>query len=117
MKVCNRAGCVTLFNGKSGRCPEHELEARRARPDNKVYASREHRAFRTAVLTRDQVCVITGCDEPATVADHHPLKRRELAARGMDPNDPRHGRGLCARHHNQHTARTAPGGFRQTRDT
>jgi 5-methylcytosine-specific restriction protein A len=30
---------------------------------------------------------------------------------GLDPNDPKFGRGLCKRCHDEHTARTSPGGW------
>lgn len=63
-----------------------------------------------AVLARDPLCVICGI-RISTVADHHPLERRELVARGLDPNDPERGRGLCSGCHNAKTARTSPGGW------
>jgi 5-methylcytosine-specific restriction protein A len=44
-------------------------------------------------------------------ADHWPLSRRELTEQGLDPDDPRHGRGLCARCHSSETARHQPGGW------
>ena len=112
MKVCNVTGCPTLFEGKGGRCPAHAREARGKRVGNKVYSTRGHRTFRDAVLTRDVVCVIPTCVQWATVADHYPRTRLELVALGLNPNDPQYGRGLCAQHHNQHTAATSPGGFR-----
>jgi len=56
------------------------------------------------------VCVL--CNEAlSTVADHWPLSRRELSARGMDPDDPQYGRGLCDHCHNQETAANQPGGW------
>jgi 5-methylcytosine-specific restriction protein A len=45
------------------------------------------------------------------VADHWPRDRRELERLGLDPDDPQHGRGLCASCHGKHTAKTQPGGF------
>ncbi|AUS34616.1 hypothetical protein C1M55_28210 [Rhodococcus qingshengii] len=45
------------------------------------------------------------CGAEATIADHHPLSRRELIVQGLDPNDPHHGRGLCKRCHDSHTAK------------
>jgi 5-methylcytosine-specific restriction protein A len=44
-------------------------------------------------------------------ADHWPLSRRQLAAQGMNPNDPKHGRGLCTPCHSRETARDQPGGW------
>jgi 5-methylcytosine-specific restriction enzyme A len=70
---------------------------------------RDH--FRTPVLeAAGYVCQWPdGCTAEATDADHHPSTRRELIAKGLDPNDPRYGRALCARHHHQHTASYTPG--------
>lgn len=112
MKVCNIHGCPTMFTGTGSRCPEHATQARKARASNRVYSTRGHRTFREAVLTRDTVCVIPGCIDWATVADHYPRDRKTLVELGLNPNDPQHGRGLCATHHNQHTAATNPSGFR-----
>jgi 5-methylcytosine-specific restriction enzyme A len=56
-------------------------------------------------LERDPICVICGI-APATVADHYPLSRKELVARGMDPNDPAHGRGLCKPCHDSYSGTT-----------
>ncbi len=103
MRVCNRPGCPTLFNGEGGRCPEHATQARRARVDNKVYSSPGHRSFRAAVLTRDAICVECRT-ERSTVADHHPYSRRELSEAGLNPDDPQHGRGLCHPCHSKYTA-------------
>lgn len=112
MKVCNVAGCPELFEGKGGRCPTHTREARARRTSNRVYNTAGHQRFREVVLTRDVVCVIPGCVQWATVADHYPRDRRTLVELGLNPNDPQYGRGLCTVHHNQHTAATNPSGFR-----
>jgi 5-methylcytosine-specific restriction protein A len=70
----------------------------------------EHRdRFRAGVLARDPDCVL--CGDPATQADHHPLSRKELVARGLDPNDPEYGRGLCRPCHSSETAQHQPGGW------
>jgi 5-methylcytosine-specific restriction protein A len=47
----------------------------------------------------------------STVADHWPVDRRELVARGMNPDDPSGGRGLCASCHGKETAIHQPGGW------
>ena len=111
MRVCNVPGCAELFDGPGGRCPTHKREARAARVTNRVYNTPGHHRFRNAVLTRDVVCVIDGCVQWATVADHYPRDRRTLVDLGLNPNDPQYGRGLCAQHHNAHTAATSPGGW------
>jgi 5-methylcytosine-specific restriction protein A len=51
------------------------------------------------------------CGERSTDADHFPLDRRELERRGLDPDDPAYGRGLCGAHHRSETARLQPGGW------
>lgn len=61
------------------------------------------------------MCVLCG-KAPSVVADHWPLSRRELVARGLDPNDPRYGRGLCADCDRAQTARRQPGGWAKGRD-
>jgi 5-methylcytosine-specific restriction protein A len=56
------------------------------------------------------VCVLCGFNF-ATVADHYPLTRKELVERGMDPNNPDAGRGLCKPCHDRYTAISSPGGW------
>lgn len=108
MKVCSIPGCPTLVD--SGRCATHNTQARKARVDNRAYSSKAHLTFRDAVLKRDPTCVLCH-NAPSHVADHYPRTRRELVAHHMNPNDPKHGRGLCDDCHNKHTARTSPGGW------
>jgi 5-methylcytosine-specific restriction protein A len=113
MRVCNVAGCPTLYEGKGGRCPTCTTQADRARGTarDRGYNTRGHQAFRNHVLTRDPICVIPGCINFSTVADHYPLSRRELQERGLNPNDPAHGRGLCKPHHDSETSQHQPGGW------
>ncbi len=116
MRVCGVPGCPSVYPRSEGsRCAAHRKAARQARYEtNNVYSSKAHRAFRNAVLTRDVYCQALGpdgCVQFATVADHYPLTRRELVELGLDPNSPTAGRGLCATHHNQHTAATTPSGW------
>lgn len=67
------------------------------------YGHRHRTRFRTAVLARDPTCV--RCHEaPSHHADHWPLTRRDLVAQDLDPDEPQHGRGLCARCHAAVTA-------------
>lgn len=112
MRVCNVHGCAVLFEGKSGRCPTHRREADRARGTSKErgYATRGHRQFRDAVLTRDPICVLCNLAF-STVADHYPLSRRELIELGRNPNDPAAGRGTCKPCHDRSTAQHQPGGW------
>jgi 5-methylcytosine-specific restriction protein A len=115
MRVCSVTGCGTLYPKTEGsRCAAHRVQADRARgtASERGYTSPGHRTFRNAVLHRDPICVVCQQRE-STVADHHPLSRRELIARGMNPNDPHHGRGLCKPCHDSQTALNQPGGWNQ----
>jgi len=113
MKTCSKPGCPTLVEAGDGRCKPHKAEADRARgtATERGYTGAGHQAFARAVLRRDKVCVMPECDRAAKHADHHPLSRKELIAAGLDPNDPRHGRGLCHEHHSSETTQHQPGGF------
>lgn len=116
LTTCSTPACPELVT--SGRCPgcSTEAEQRRGTSASRGYGKRHRRVFRAQVLERDVNCVLCigdGSWTPATVADHWPLSRRELTERGLDPDDPKHGRGLCARCHNQETARNQPGGWNE----
>ena len=109
-RVCSKPGCPNLHQG-TGQCPTCRAATDRARrPHGNPYATPGHRAFREHVLTRDPICVAC-LARPSTVADHHPRERWELIEAGENPNDPKHGRGLCKPCHDKHTARTSPGGW------
>lgn len=112
LKPRSRCPRCKHLHGGTGTCATCKATA-----DDRPSASmrgynREHRErFRAGALAKDPVCVL--CHrEPATRADHWPLSRRELVAAGLDPNDPQHGRGLCASCDSTQTARRQPGGFR-----
>lgn len=117
-RVCSNPGCGTLHEG-TGRCATCERAAeRRRRPRGNPYSSRGHLAFREAVLAMNPRCVCRGCGghdglcaAVATVADHFPHERADLVAMGQDPDDPAHGRGVCAPCHDRKTARTRPAGW------
>lgn len=111
LRVCAVPGCPTLTPG--GRCPAHAKASDRARgtASQRGYTSKGHRrTFREQVLARDPICKV--CRKArSTVADHYPVSRRDLIAQGLDPNDPKHGRGLCDTCHNRETAQHQPGGW------
>lgn len=109
-RVCSVPGCPELTTG--GRCQAHKRESDRARGTaaQRGYNSKGHSTFRAAVLAKDPTCVLCQ-QQPSTVADHWPLSRRDLVLRKLNPNDPQHGRGLCAPCHNSETARHQPGGW------
>lgn len=116
-RICSKPGCPTIHDCDTGsRCPKHTREAMQAHWDRtKGYNTKAHRIqFRLAVLAKDPICVL--CDNAvSTVADHYPKSREDLIALAMNPDDPKHGRGLCEGCHNTETARNQPGGW-NTRD-
>ena len=123
LRVCSQPGCPELTD--QGRCQAHRKQADRARGtrQQRGYGKAHTNRFRPGVLKRDPLCRCTDqtrtathhhgpqCLAPSTVADHWPLDKRELIARGMDDNDPAHGRGLCKVCHDHHTAQAQPGGW------
>lgn len=104
------------------RCRQHHtdhrgtLDAARPTAAQRGYDHTHRRRFRTPVLRRDPHCTCPGCPaclapgtrclRPSTDADHWPRTRLQLEAAGQDPNDPRHGRGLCHECHSSHTVRS-----------
>lgn len=104
------------------------VNRRRPNPTSLGY-DQQHRAFRDAVLTRDKWCTCPGCPScyhkapgspcirSSKHADHWPETRRQLEARGANPNDPRHGRGLCHPCHSHWTASRGGGFGNPTKDT
>lgn len=123
---CTYPPCAVLVYG-GGRCPEHKVffklssAASRRETQGNVYTGRGHRRrFRPGVLRKDPYCRCdidhaphgaAPCPQPSTQADHWPIERRALVARGMDPDDPQYGRGLCLPCHSAATARLQPGGW------
>ena len=108
--VCPVPGCPQLTDG--GRCPTHRNQDDPARgtATQRGYTSRAHRAFRHAVPQRDPICVICHT-APSTHADHWPTPRRDLIAQGLNPNNPKYGRGLCASCNSIQTTQRQPGGW------
>jgi 5-methylcytosine-specific restriction protein A len=115
-RVCSRPGCPTLTTTTS-RCQPCTREADTARGTaaQRGYTSSGHQQFREAVLARDPICKLCRRTR-STVADHHPVSRRDLETQGLDPNDPTRGRGLCKPCHDRSTAREQPGGWNTSGD-
>lgn len=112
-RPCREARCPNPALPDQGRCEAHARKADRDRgtATERGYTSRGHRlVFREGVLARDPICKLC-LRAPSTIADHHPLSRRELLDLGLDPNDPTRGRGLCKACHDRETARHQPGGW------
>ena len=107
-------------------CTRRVSDQRRGNATDRGYGRRHRRVFRAEVLQRhlfcqcrDASCRSHGdrCVSRSSVADHWPMTRRELVAAGEDPDDPKHGRGLCKPCHDHATA-TDPrtrGGWHATR--
>lgn len=115
MRVCSVHGYPTVYpNTEGSRCATHRAAADKARgtATARGYNSRGHRAFRTAVIQANPVCVACHI-AVSTVADHHPHGRHKLIELGLNPNDPQHGRALCTACHGKATAANQPGGWRQ----
>uniref|UniRef100_A0AAU8GP67 HNH endonuclease n=1 Tax=Mycobacterium Phage BigBubba TaxID=3158890 RepID=A0AAU8GP67_9CAUD len=101
-KPCTKCGAKAT---RRGLCARHDRQgdSHRGSARDRGYDSEHETEFRAAVLAAQPICP---CGQPSTVADHYPLSRRELIRQRLNPNDPRHGRALCATCHNTHTART-----------
>lgn len=120
-RVCSTPGCPQYSQG--GRCADcrAKAEAKRGSARRRGYGRGHEQQFRPGVLARDPVCVCTEvghghvdpCGRPSVHADHWPTSRRELVAAGLNPDDPKHGRGLCGPCHSSETAQHQPGGWNQ----
>lgn len=110
-RVCSTPGCPE-FAPNGGRGPECRAEAEAARGTSRQrgYGADHERLFRRPVLERDPVCVLCRA-APSKHADHWPLSRKDLVAEGLNPNDPKRGRGLCTPCHSKETAQHQPGGW------
>ncbi len=113
-KPCTQPGCTELVQafGSRGRCDEHEQAAEEHRGSSRWrgYTGRGHRRFREEVLARDPICVLC-MKRPSKDADHYPTSRKGLISQGLNPDDPKYGRGLCSPCHKTETAEHQPGGW------
>ncbi|MEU1497004.1 holin [Streptomyces sp. NPDC005732] len=119
-RVCSVPRCPEYT--QRGKCEDHrrEAEQQRGTARRRGYGKQHEQRFRPGVLAKDPTCVCTNeghghdgarCGQPSVHADHWPLSRRQLVEQGHDPDDPRHGRGLCGPCHSSETAREQPGGW------
>lgn len=109
-RICSVPGCPEYT--QRSRCPDHQraAEQRRGSPRQRGYGRQHETRFRPGVLAKHPTCVL--CRKaPSVHADHWPLSRRDLVDRGLDPDDPDHGRGLCGPCHSSETAMHQPGGW------
>jgi 5-methylcytosine-specific restriction protein A len=109
-RICSVPGCPEYTT--SGRCEDHrqQAEQKRGSARQRGYGKQHEQRFRPGVLAKNPTCVLCG-QAPSVHADHWPLSRRELVEQGLDPDDPKHGRGLCGPCHSSETAANQPGGW------
>ncbi|MEW2631799.1 holin [Streptomyces sp. NPDC048389] len=107
---CTTPGCAGTPLPPASKCPRHDKRRPRRSAAAQGYGREHEQRFRAGVLERDPVCRVCG-QAPSTQADHWPLSKRELKARGLDDHDPLRGRGLCAPCHSSETAKHQPGGW------
>jgi 5-methylcytosine-specific restriction protein A len=105
--------CPTVVPHGHSRCGDciRKAEQTRGTAHQRGYGATHRKVFRAGVLARHPFCQHPRCTERATDADHWPLSRRQLVDAGLDPDDPKHGRGLCHAHHSRETATNQPGGW------
>lgn len=104
LSVCPTRGCPELTTGGPCAGCASARDAARGNSRERGYGKAHRQRFRVGVLARHPVCTL--CHRAASVhADHHPLARETLVLRGLDADDPKHGRGLCASCHSSETAR------------
>lgn len=119
-RAMHRCKCGELTRGRCPTC-QRTTDQKRGSFRQRGYGNTHDTRFKQGVLQRDPTCVCTQtnhghatpCGKPSRHADHHPLDRRELVAQGLDPDDPKHGRGLCHSCHSSETALLQPGGWNQ----
>lgn len=103
LSVCPTRGCPELTPGGPCAACASKREQTRGSSRQRGYGRGHVMRFRHGVLARDPVCVLCR-SRPSLHADHWPLSRDTLVLRGMDADDPKHGRGLCASCHSRETA-------------
>jgi 5-methylcytosine-specific restriction protein A len=108
-KPCSQPGCSALTNG--GPCDDHKRQRESQRDGtSSAYKTTRWQRIRKRFLYLNPWCLL--CAQQACVADHWPVSRRDLVAKGeADPDAFKHLRPLCVSCHNQETARNQPGGF------
>ncbi len=110
---CSQPGCPELTSG--GPCEAHKAQ-REAQREERGTSARGLRWVRRrkAYIYSNPWCLL--CGRAATVADHYPLSRKQLVAKGVaDPDAFAHLRPLCVPCHNRETAKHQPGGWASER--
>lgn len=111
-RVCSSPGCGTVVPAGTGKCQgcrrigQRDLDARRPSARERGYGTEWNRK-RAEFLKAYPWCETEGCDQPSTVADHHPVERVELVRRGVaDPDRWEYLVARCQSCHNRKTAKT-----------
>lgn len=111
---CSTPGCrgQAARDGRCATCRVRRrggIEAARGTASQRGYGVRWS-ATRRQYLATHIWCVL--CGAVATIADHHPISRRDLIAAGVeDPDTDERLRPLCDPCHHVQTARLQPGGW------
>jgi 5-methylcytosine-specific restriction protein A len=108
-RVCASPGCPAVLVDGSTRCPAHAARRRDSDRDRRRpwrYNDAAWRRNRANFLRAHPRCI--DCGAAATVADHAPIDRVELIARGEPhPDAWEHLQSRCESCHNRRTARTS----------
>jgi 5-methylcytosine-specific restriction enzyme A len=111
-RPCAQPGCPELVRGRDGTCEEHTRQraSQRENRGGSSYGSRWNRVVQPKFIYRNPWCAL--CGRQATVADHFPVSRTVLVAKG-DPNPDafRHLRPLCKPCDAKERPKREPGGF------
>lgn len=99
--------CANGCAAAQRKATQARTDAQRPTAARRGYGNAHRTQFRPGVLARHPWCVLCleqGRRTPSAHADHWPRTRRELLQLGLNPNDPKHGRGLCGPCHSRATA-------------
>lgn len=114
LRPCTTPGHnVVTGTGRCQQCLDRLRADRRRRSPQHDYGPL-WRVRRAAFLADNPRCAL--CNRRANVADHHPVSRRLLIARGVvDPDTDDRLRPLCKPCHDRETAQLQPGGWHRDR--
>jgi 5-methylcytosine-specific restriction protein A len=111
-RPCSQPGCPELVRGRDGACAEHSKQraAQRQNRGGSSYGRDWRERVQPRFIYRNPWCVL--CGQRAQVADHWPISRRDLIARGeRNPDAVTHLRPLCKACDAKERPKREPGGF------
>ena len=104
MHPCRKPGCPNLAKSGDSYCEFHKKTAyTRKHPEyQQLYNSKQWKALRRMFLRQHPICMVEGCNEPATIVDHIRDHHgdRELFFSWDNLQS------LCKHHHDEKTAKT-----------